>query len=622
VLLGIAAVHVVFVIVIGRTSWYWADDFLNFAMAREKGLGAGYVEEGMFGHFVPGHRVLDWAVDRWFPLDWTAALAIQTVCALACLWFLARVLRRLTGSTGFVLLATGLSAVSVLVVPSVLWWATGLCQLPALACTLAAIDAFLVWDERRGAAPLVASVLCVVAGLVFYEKPVLVLGYLPLLVVARIPERLSGRKVLQALVLRWPAWLSYAAVIVPYSLYHRANYPQGTVRPSASAMLDFTWIAWAKSFVPALLGLSVPHFEAFGRVTPTVLLGQLAVVVLVVWSWRRDRAAWRAWVFFAIAFLANVALVGWARVGVFGPGLALDHRYFVECAPLFAIAAAVAFHRDPGTRTPDTWASADPTPVDRDEGVPERTAKAGSLRWAVVVAAAVVLLHGALAWRSSDGLADAWPAARRAKPFVANIESSLAALRQQGVEPSFAPTDVPFDIVSSAFVPYNQLDRFLPIVDPSVQFAQAGPPYVLDPVGHVVPAVRSPLFEAGPPTLTARMRVEGGELVARSTDVCIVAGADGARGTLPVTRTAHAGPWFLEAVVDGGPGATARLVTMAAEGPFVPEDSLQHVEGDRTELLRLREWPVEQIVVEVAPNDTLCVRSIALVTLTAPTGGT
>src|SRR4029079_19729409 len=113
-------------------SWFISDDLENFGLLRQMGLTQSYLRLNIFGHFAPGHRLLDWLVMRWWPLQWAAPALILSAMLLRTAWTLHLILSRVAATQSWPTLLLLPFAASPLVLATAIWWAAAAHSVPSM----------------------------------------------------------------------------------------------------------------------------------------------------------------------------------------------------------------------------------------------------------------------------------------------------------------------------------------------------------------------------------------------------------------------------------------------------------------------------------------------------------
>lgn len=440
-------------------SYFYLDDYLNFHEVERDGLSFSYLTRVVAsGHLAPGRRLGDWLIQSFFPLNFGVAQALMLSCLAGSAFVLYRVLVELFGSGPGPLLLTLLYGTSIVHVEVIQWWAAGLLSLPAALLSLVSIFGYLRFYRTASRRWLVVSVAALGVGLLFYVKPLLVPMYLILLRVLVLEPERPLRATVAAAVREWRLWSLYLAPIGVYVSVYLARSSQSSGVPSLGAIVDYVRLSWVRVFAPGVFGFHIPRGEASSAQQIAIVAVQVVLAGLVAVSLLRFSRAWRAWAFFAIAFLANAMLVGLGRINLLGPDVAYGRRYHVEATFLLPIALGAAFRRARLRR-----AGAIPSLVAR----PLRR-RAG---WGVITAATAA--HLVLAWSASGRImqeSPGWAAGR----YMGNVDKGLRQLARSGVEPTILDGTVPDYVLSSWMVlggpPVNRYSEIFQVFGRSLSF--------------------------------------------------------------------------------------------------------------------------------------------------------
>jgi len=495
----IAGVCAAGIVAATRSSYFYADDWLNLAHAREFGMSWHYLQLSYFGHFAPVHRVLDWLWAVQFPINWTAYLAVMVVLhatAVVATYVLLRVLRC---RVLLAAIATAMFASSVVWVRIIQWPASSHHVAWGLAATAVSLAASMRWFQRRSPWLVALAAAAMVAGLLSYEKPVLIVMYVVLLRYLVLAPSLRPRALLAQARADWPLLAVLFGVAAVYYVVVLQAGGYGTVaqRPSAGQMLEFLRWNWLRGTGSLVIGQAqVNPGDPIPR--SLVIAAQVVIAAAVVVSTMHRRRAWRAWTFLFVSWLVNLGLIGLSRIVDFGTGVGLDPRYNAEMALLLPLALALAF-------------------VAPDAG----DAPAAATRRPPIVATALPVAVGAMLLTAScvnayQRVERSWAGAR-AQAWVDEVLATAPPLRGPDGRVSVIDAKAPFDVVAAGFPPYDRLSAVLPLVlDDGADFDGGGErPAVVEPDGSLRPARllpvwagRFPAQECGPGVL--RRTVDNG----------------------------------------------------------------------------------------------------------------
>src|SRR4051812_22912386 len=485
-LLAIAVIAIGLQGVLALGSFFAGDDWIHIVRAHDEVAGGGlpdsnYLGHVVFIHYAPGLRLGYWLLQELAPLDWAAGLAGLLVLFGGSIVLLGRILRTLYGERRTNLLLLLLFGTSILLVTSFLWFADGLHKLPSTFLSLLAVDAYLTYWRTRSKLALALSVTAVALGSLFYVKVLLVPMYLLLMRLLFLEER--PRRAMRIIWEERLAWLAYVPPLGLYLWNYFANYAH-TRGPSPSLDLlgNYLWLNWFKGVTPALAGVEIgPQAARSGALFAVV--AQLGLIFVISLSVHLKRSAWRAWVFWGIAFSANAALVGLGRLGTMGlERVGQELRYDTEMSWLLPLALGFAFF--PGK------VAARPAPPLKERlrwtGLPR-------VRAAAVVTVCAYLIAAAA---TGSGISDSWQEKNSGPPKadVANIQDDVGRLIRGGARPVAIDDQVPGFLIGSADHPLNRLEHLVPAIEPRLHVVVAGPrPMQVGDDGHVGLAQLQPL---------------------------------------------------------------------------------------------------------------------------------
>jgi hypothetical protein len=254
--------------------------------------------------------------------------------------------------------------------------------------------------------------------------------------------------------------------------------------------------------------------------------------------------------------LANLTVVGYGRLALFGPHLSLDPRYNAEMAFLLPITLVLAFL--PNRRSASArW-------------LPRPSPRVWAAAAAVALAAYVVSSANAY-----TNLMHSWDG-ERSHAWADELRASVADLRANGIEPKLLDVSAPFPVIAAAMPPVGLLSMVIPSIDASLQVVATGDDlYVPDESGRVVPVTFTDVWSAEPVAAKAQgvLRVDQGSVRPRGDALCatsslqavltIATGRRTANGTTFVAvQLADATPLQLTVLLDRGQGYTGLPVAV------------------------------------------------------------
>lgn len=468
--------------------YFYGDDYEFLTDATGRGLSVHGLVEPHAGHLMPGGLLLSWVLAHAGAFNWSAAVVLlvvlQLAASLCCLWMLVR----LFGTRWQVLPLLALYLFSSLTLTGYMWWAAAINQLPAQIAFFVAVTLHVEHLRTRRLRHALGTAVMLVAGLLFYEKVVLVVGPLFFLTVLWFPRRSTGhlRRARQAVRTYWRALALYAVVAGGYLAYYLTQVPSpvagdgpvpyGDVadamvrRSLGTALVGGPW-HWSSANAP--LGLvDAPDWAVTGA---WVLLA-LGIAHVV----HARRADWRAALLVVPWVFASFVLTAQSRGATFGGVVGLELRYLADAAPVLTLAIGLFCLRLAERETPPAAVHA-ATPADH-----------GRWRRGLVVAGVLALVAGAAV--TNVRYVAMWREPFAAKTFTRNVidQSREAPLR-------VADEPVPDAVLGGAIFPANLPSRmFRPLGDRVVALDRGNDLDILGTDGGVYPPIVAGGAESAP----------------------------------------------------------------------------------------------------------------------------
>ena len=442
-----------------RVFLFW-DDFVFLGQARGSGLERSYLTEPLFNHFSPVTRAVNWlfvghlAAHPWLVRAFVCALVVATV--FISVWWLVVVF----GRTWPALAGSVLLAPSLTLIPLGNWWTAAANILPALIGFGAAFSAFVLVVRGRSRWWAVVCWLGAGVGVLDYELPMLLFGYLGLWLLL-FRDRVTDRSLGAVLRRTWWVYLGLVAICGAAILNYRFNYYEKVDRPGLDELLHAMVRSLVRTLVPTLVGFHDPRTSWFS--TLSLVVGWVVLLVVVGWLLLTRRQAWRGLLFAAAGWALPTLALALNRVSLFGVTVVDNIIYFYLPTALFLIGLLEA-HRGPVRGRP--------------RGVDPRLVR-------VAVPALAVVVVAAYAWSVGPSQRYQLPPGtgpqfvERARESAARIDGSFSVVND----------DVPGSVVPEMFHPYNRADVVLGLTVPEhLAFDVPQEPYYrLDERGDLVP---------------------------------------------------------------------------------------------------------------------------------------
>jgi hypothetical protein len=488
-------------------SWFYTDDYRLLMDAEATPLGLGAVLKPFDSQFMPAGRLFSYAVAAGGELNWPLAavltLVLSTAASLACLYMLVTVFGAGWASTG--LLALYLS--TTLNVPALMWWAAALNQVGPQACFFLAVAWWFRYLRTGRTTWAVAALAAVALALTFYVKALLFLPVLAFLAIAYhqrggLRERVSG-----ALRDHWRVVLPSSVIAAAFVAWYSTSVEQAYAGSQASQVGEVANAMLGRAMPTGLLG---GPWQWWNTNPPIVIADPadfathaswVVLALAIAYTCLRRANAWSGWVLIAGYALLDFLLLATSRGQEYGAFAGLDYRYLTDLAPVAVLGVGLAVLRLPGAPSGS---------VERERPlllieVPRRLLVAGT---------AVVCVGGVT---STIGYVDFWHEANPGDPYVHNLMAEIEPTGTYDLVNQVMPTTV----MPSYSAPLNQTERFTALLAGDIRFPDVSADLrLVDPSGHVVPAVLQPaiLSQPGPR--------EGCGWLVRSSDTAVPLGAE------------------------------------------------------------------------------------------------
>ncbi|MDP9862679.1 MULTISPECIES: hypothetical protein [Streptosporangium] len=440
-------------------SYFAEDDIVFIGRAVAEPFGWDHLLRVHIGHLMPGSLALVRVMTAISPYGWTLVSAvILALCAAAAL-ALYRLLRLLCGARPLILVPLAFFLFAPANFQAGTWFAAALNILPLQVAMLMAMCSQVLLIRTGGLRHALAGVAWTCAGLLFFEKALLippVLLFLTVLLSAREHGVIGAARRHLGL---WAAHLAVGGVyLLGYVLAAGRAGGQGFALPDFYTAADYAGTFFGGTVPTLLVG---GPLSWGGETTAGPLVAHRPVEVAVAWlvlaavvagTCRGRPAAVPAWSLAAgYLLVADGLLIMIVRTG---PWSASESRYIADAMPVLAVCLALVLMpwRDlpPGTgpspRGPSPRAGPPPGEALPGAGAPPRDPPpaGGSARAVSLSVLPAVCAYVALALVSASGFARGLPGeANRA--YFAAARADLAALGPEtGVYPALLPDRLMF----------------------------------------------------------------------------------------------------------------------------------------------------------------------------------
>ena len=228
-------------------SWFYFDDIAFMSRAMNEPLDASYLLESYGGHLMPGGFLTAWLLTKVAVYSWAPWAAVLLVLQALAGFGMLRLLVSLFGRRPLVLALLAGYLAYVFTLSAGIWFAAGINQLPMQVALVFGLHAHVEYLRHRRIRSLVWAIAWTLAGLVFYEKTLLLLGIYAIVAFGwfctggthRPAPGTSGRTTAPACsrTARWASatWRSTSSTA--------STSPPATRTPSRGARSPTTWSA-------------------------------------------------------------------------------------------------------------------------------------------------------------------------------------------------------------------------------------------------------------------------------------------------------------------------------------------------------------------------------------------
>ncbi|WP_457189436.1 hypothetical protein [Nocardioides sp. P5_E3] len=435
------------------SSWYFLDDLI-FLRQHADGADWDYLLEPVNGHFMPVAKLVYWGIGSIDPMAWwPAALFLvvgQALASAACLWMLVT----LFGMRRGILPPFALYLFLSLSMPSYMWFIAALQQLPLQVALCVAVGAWVLHARGEGVRWLGLCLVSLVAGLLFWQKTLVVV---PLLVYISYAYFTSGGPVRRLRGLRSQAFGLVAVLVVgvAYVAYYFATVPSqlSTVTPELAGDLAETMLG--STLASGLAGgpwqwhMPAPPHAFTDPPSWSVHLSWVVVSAVAAYAYLRRARSGRALLLLIGWVLGTFLLVLAGRGTALGAIVGTDSRYLSDVSLVAALCLGLAFLELPGAP-----GSSGPRVPPRIQPVPS---------WFTGLLTSAVVLSGLF---SSATYVTPWHDQNAAHRFFDRFRADVAAYGR--VE--MVDRVVPEDVMSQLSAPRNNFTFLAPLATDLVDF--------------------------------------------------------------------------------------------------------------------------------------------------------
>lgn len=439
--------------------FFLLDDFKMLSQATERGFTRALLLEPYDEKLMPGGRAITWLVSEAGPFNWAAAawtlLVLQAVASILC-WVM---LSTLFGERLATLVPFAVFLFTPMTLTAFMWWAAGINLIPVQIAFFVAVTGHVAYLRSGALRHALVATAGLAAGLLFYDKALLIAPVLPFLAVAYFRRGGLVSRTLGALRQWWKGWALYSLVLAAYLGYRLAFVDSPVATTGDLRLPEILQTLLLKTFPVGVLGGPWswnPAAAPTAGIDPPLVLwvaSILLLAVIVATAFLLRVRTGRAWVLLGGYLLCESVLLALGRGSAAGEMAAHEFRYLADAAPVTVLALALAFLRLRGA--PDSSAP-------RNEPlilvVPSRT---------VVAVVSGVLVVGSVV--STVRYVNLWHADFPARVYVTNVQRAVASEGRLTIADENVPASTMWPLLYPATLPSH---FFAPL--PQVTAAEEG----------------------------------------------------------------------------------------------------------------------------------------------------
>jgi hypothetical protein len=463
------------------------------------------------------------------------------------------------------------------------WWTASLNSLPAVLFDILALSGLLRYSMVGKRGYLWLSIVAFALGIQFYEASSTFGAVLFVFDLLFLSSGTTWSSRLVSTLRPWWKWVAFAAPVIfdfGWRAFHGSEYALPPTQ-GPSVIVRFIAIGWAQGFSPMIFGIDYPTLSFGWDRGAALIVPQVVIALVVIFTCVRRRLAWRAWVMFFSGFAALelVAAVGRAYYGG-GSEYAINPVYWTLQPFILVLAIGLACL---------------PNSVDlmRGRTSPKRVharsnsfyARSRELSLLTRCVVAIVLLAVAVV-----GINEMWSSPSRAqgalnRSYVANTSASWSLAQTKYANPFVWDTQVPAFVQAPVFTPYDRVATTVGLLIPLRIDAPAGQGLILSDTGTLVRATRR---------VVSRAVINGGS---ESASQCFPPKARARYAGFPLTATVPAGYWFVRIRYQDSSGFESLVNLFQVEFPKGSGEIVVPMVLGRTTALNIALQPGQSICV-------------------------
>lgn len=338
-------------------SWFYSDDFLFLGDIGHGDDDLAWYFRFHFSHFMPLSFVLVKMVTWFGAFNWGAAatqiIVLQLLASLAAWWML----RAVFGNRPGILFPLAFYLFTAMTIPSVMWWAVAINQLPHQVAAFGAIGMHVLYLRHHRTRHLVLTAAFLLLGYGTYTKTMLLPIVLLMITLIYFAEGRVGRRIATTVRRDWVAWLVHGLMLAVYVIAYVLRQPPSDPVGLTGNPIGFGLDTITLGFVPALVGGPLEWVTWTSPVTVVVpsnllvVLSYLLVVATVAYLALTRTRVLRALLIPAVYLAISIGLIYVGRfyiinfIGTFH--ISRHMQYLADTAVIVTLTAGLMTMRVP-----------------------------------------------------------------------------------------------------------------------------------------------------------------------------------------------------------------------------------------------------------------------------------
>ena len=212
----VVGVHMVLWGIVMLGGWLYWDDFILQGQAARLGLTSDLLLNNHDGHVMPATYLVVWLIQEAAGLNYALVAGTMLLGEIALIVAAVVAFTALLGRRVETVVALAVFLLAPIMMPALTWWAAALTIVPLATCALFATVAHVRYLQNGSRAALVTTFALVAVALSFFEKSLLIPGWLFLVTVLVDPSPGVWAAARAVVIRRWRLWVGWGVFVLIY----------------------------------------------------------------------------------------------------------------------------------------------------------------------------------------------------------------------------------------------------------------------------------------------------------------------------------------------------------------------------------------------------------------------